>query len=43
MRDIREFQGHCVPTRGEAVWYRPEGEFIYGRFLLRSIRFDEIG
>jgi len=43
MRDIREFQGRRVPTRGEAIWHRPEGDFVYGRFLLRSIRFDEAG
>ena len=43
MRDIREFQGRRVPTRGQAIWHRPEGEFVYGRFLLRSIRFDEAG
>jgi hypothetical protein len=43
MRDIREFQGRHVPIRGEAIWHRPEGEFVYGRFLLRSIRFDEAG
>jgi hypothetical protein len=43
MRNIQVFQGRRVPTRGEAIWHRPEGEFVYGRFLLRNIRFDETG
>jgi hypothetical protein len=40
MREIREFDGRRVPTRGEAIWYRPEGPFVYGRMVLRSIHFD---
>lgn len=41
MHDRREFQGRRVPTRGEAIWHPPEGPFVYGRFVVRSIRFDE--
>jgi hypothetical protein len=41
MRERREFEGRRVPTRGEAIWHRPEGPFVYGRFTVRSIRFDE--
>ncbi len=41
MHDRREFQGRRVPTRGEAIWHQPEGPFVYGRFSVRSIRFDE--
>jgi hypothetical protein len=40
MQEIREFDGRRVPTRGEAIWHRPEGPFVYGRMVLRSIRFD---
>jgi hypothetical protein len=40
MYDRREFQGRRVPTRGEAIWHRPEGPFVYGRFSVRSVRFD---
>lgn len=40
MQEIREFDGRRVPTRGEAIWHRPEGPFVYGRMMLRSIQFD---
>lgn len=40
MREFREFEGRRLPTRGEAIWHRPEGPFVYGRMVLRSIRFD---
>lgn len=29
-----------LPTRGSAVYDRPEGPFTYGEFTLRSIAFD---
>jgi hypothetical protein len=41
MHERREFQGRRVPTRGEAIWHQPDGPFVYGRFAVRSIRFDE--
>lgn len=40
MRDYREFDGRRVATRGDAVYAYPEGDFAYGRFELRQIRFD---
>jgi hypothetical protein len=43
MRDFREFDGRRVASAGEAIWHRPEGDFVYGRLVLRSIRFDEAG
>jgi hypothetical protein len=36
----REFVGRRVATWGEAIWHYPEGDFVYGRFALREIRFD---
>jgi hypothetical protein len=41
MRDHRDFAGRRVPTQGEAIWHQPEGPFVYGRFTVRAIRFDE--
>jgi hypothetical protein len=38
--EYREFAGRRVATRGEAIWHYPEGDFAYGRFALREIRFD---
>jgi len=40
MRDYREFDGRRVATQGEAVFHYPEGDFVYGRFVLRQIGFD---
>jgi hypothetical protein len=42
MHDRCELQGRLVPTRGEAIWHPPEGPFVYGRFTVRSIRFDGV-
>jgi hypothetical protein len=40
VRDYREFEGRRVATRGEAIYDYPEGAFVYGRFVLKQIRFD---
>jgi len=40
MREYREFEGRRVATRGEAIFHDPEGDFVYGRFVLKAIRFD---
>lgn len=40
MRDYRDFDGRRVATAGEAVYAYPEGDFAYGRFVLKQIRFD---
>ncbi|MFZ1688084.1 MAG: DUF6544 family protein [Flavobacteriales bacterium] len=39
-RDHRRINGLLLPGYGEAVWHRPEGPLIYGRFTLRSIVYD---
>jgi hypothetical protein len=41
MRQYREFGGRRVPTEGEAIWHRSDGEFVYGTFTVRAIEFDE--
>ncbi len=40
VRDYREFEGRRVPTAGEAIWHYPEGDFVYGRLILKDIRFN---
>jgi len=40
MQDHQVIDGRRVPMRGEAIWHRPEGAFVYGRFVVRRIRFD---
>lgn len=40
MKDYKLFDGIKVPAYGEAVWHYPEGEFVYGKFSLRSIEYN---
>lgn len=40
LRDYREFDGRRVATQGEALYRYPQGDFAYGRFVLKQIRFD---
>jgi hypothetical protein len=40
MRAYRDFGGRRVATQGEAIWHYPEGDFVYGRFTLKTINFD---
>ncbi|MFD0797925.1 DUF6544 family protein [Maribacter chungangensis] len=32
--------GHLLPTYGEAVWHYPEGNFVYGKFRLKSVAYN---
>ncbi len=32
--------GHTIMQYGEAVWHYPEGEFVYGKFNLNSIKYN---
>ena len=40
VEDYREFDGRRVPTRGTAIYAYPEGDFVYGTFVLKSIAWD---
>jgi hypothetical protein len=40
MRDYKMFDGVKAPAYGEAVWHYPEGEFVYGKFYLKSIEYN---
>jgi hypothetical protein len=39
----REFEGRRVLTYGEAIWNYPEGDFTYGKFSLKNIRYNVTG
>lgn len=43
MRGWRLLEGRMLPTSGEAVWIRPEGNLPYGEFEIRAgdVRFNE--
>jgi len=38
--DYGEFDGRKVPTYGKTIWNYPEGDFTYGVFTLKSIRYN---
>ena len=42
-RDYREVEGRRVAGYAEAVYHYPEGDLVYGKFWLRSIRWDVEG
>ncbi|HNB44599.1 MAG TPA: hypothetical protein PLW24_10270 [Burkholderiaceae bacterium] len=33
--------GRSVPGRGDAIWHRADGPFVYGRFAVTSVAYDE--
>lgn len=42
MSHYKTFHGIRVPAYGEAIWHYPDGEFAYGKFYLRDIRYNGV-
>jgi hypothetical protein len=40
LSNYREFEGRKIPTYGKTTWKYPEGDFTYGVFTLKSIRYN---
>ena len=40
VRDYKEIDGRKIPTYGETIWHYPEGDFTYGVFKLRTIKYN---
>ena len=38
--NFREFNGIRIPSYGEAVWHYPVGDFVYGKFHLKSVQYN---
>jgi hypothetical protein len=38
--DYKEVEGRKVPTQGKTIWNYPEGDFTYGVFKLRNLRYN---
>jgi hypothetical protein len=38
--EYKEFDGRKIPTFGKTIWHYPEGDFTYGVFHLRSIKYN---
>ncbi|MFS4418145.1 DUF6544 family protein [Maribacter sp. 2307ULW6-5] len=37
----RNFNGHELPGYGEAIWHYPEGAFVYGKFHLKDMAYNQ--
>ena len=40
MKDYKTFNDINVPGYGEAIWHYPDGDFVYGKFLLRNLAYN---
>jgi hypothetical protein len=40
VNDYKEFEGRRIPTYGEATWHYPDGDFTYGIFRLKDIKYN---
>jgi hypothetical protein len=40
VKDYVAVEGRKLPSYGEAIWHYPDGEFVYGKFRLKSIRYN---
>jgi hypothetical protein len=40
IRDYKEIDGRKIPTYGETIWHYPEGDFTYGTFTLKDIKYN---
>jgi len=40
VRDYKEIGGRKIPTYGETIWHYPEGDFTYGVFKLKRIKYN---
>lgn len=38
--DYQEFKGKRIPTFGKTIWHYPGGDFIYGVFRLKKIKYN---
>ena len=40
IRNYKIINGLHLPTYGEAIWNYPEGDFMYGKFHLKSVEYN---
>jgi hypothetical protein len=41
VREYKNFNGYLLPAYGEAVWHYPDGEFVYGKFYLQEVSYND--
>lgn len=39
-KNYKEFNGRIVPAYGEATWQIADGDFVYGKFNLKSVEYN---
>ncbi|MDY0104521.1 MAG: hypothetical protein RBS07_16420 [Lentimicrobium sp.] len=42
-KDYRIINGYQLAHFGEAIWMHPEGAFVYGKFQLKEVKYNEQG
>ena len=40
VKDYKDFNGRKVPVYGETIWQMPAGDFVYGKFSLKSVEYN---
>lgn len=40
VKDYKQVNGFNLPSYGEAVWQYPDGDFVYGKFNIKSIEYN---
>ncbi len=41
VKEYRVFEGIRLPSYGEATWHYPDGHFVYGKFKLKTVRYNQ--
>ncbi len=40
VKNYKLHNGRYAPAYGEAIWHYPEGEFVYGKFIIETIEYN---
>jgi hypothetical protein len=40
VKDYQQMNGRNIMTYGETIWHYPDGEFVYGKFNLKSVEYN---
>lgn len=40
LKNYKLINGYNIANYGEAIWHYPEGEFVYGRYYLKDIKYN---
>ncbi len=39
-KNYKDYNGRKVPAYGETIWHMPEGDYVYGKFNLKSVEYN---